>query len=239
MKCLKLSLLGLVGMWAEPLLAVQRDEKLAAALEEPLGELSLPVTALDRGSVQQGETLFFEFPYKVSSTGSVRILGIHQECGCLSESLKPGTKLEAGSEGVIRVQADTSHFVGNFDKKITIITDEADNEAHVFRVRAKIDQSLSWQPALVELDLAKVGDERKFAKVSIRNVSKQSLHIEKLRYNEDNLEVVKSPMGDGWELLVRWKGEKPRKAWAETIEISTDGVVKTFKIPVVEKSPPR
>jgi hypothetical protein len=215
--------------------AVQREEHLLQVISEKIGSLHITATIQDRGIVQQGEILSFQFPYKVVGDGPVKILGIHQECGCLISSLRAGMVLERGSTGVLKVEANTSHFEGTFDKKITILTSESEKTPHILRVRAKIQRSVVWSPALVELDLR--GNATSPSKVTITNHSKQRLHIEKLDYNKDNLEVVHQAHGEGWVLEVRWKGAPPAGPWAEAIEVTTNGTVKSFRIPVVERSP--
>ncbi len=225
----------LASLFSDRCLAVQAEEQLAAAIGQSIGDLQMSVSTLNRGVVQQGEVLTFDFPYKVEGTGPVRILGIHQDCGCLMTELRAGMVLESGSTGVLRVQANTAHFFGPFDKKITILTNESDKISYTLRVLARIERSVSWSPALVELDFHQ--NQVNFSKVTIKPLSKQRIHIEKLRYNEDNLEVVALEKDHSWELQVRWKGEKPNKPWAENIEVTTDGIVRSFRIPVVERVP--
>jgi hypothetical protein len=220
-------LVGIMGTSLQ-VYAIETEDRLAEALGTQIGELRFPIRQLDRGHVVQGEELFYEFPFEVHE-GPVTILGVHQECGCTSLTIKPGDVLSPGQKGRIQIKADTRFFTGGFDKRVTFLTNEAESGVHV---RATIERMLTLDPPLVELSAAEV-KAGKAAKVKLHSASKQRLHIEKVQYNEDNLEVQFYPVQNHWELRIQWKGEAPTRPWAETIEVFTDSSVKTVKIPVV------
>lgn len=222
--------------WPLVLGAVESDQRLTDFLGQEVGDLSFAGVQRDAGIVPQGQEVTFEFPYEVKGPGSVTILGVHQECGCLSQSLKAGQILGAGKLGKFVIRADTSQFVGNFDKLVTILTNEEGETRsegmYTFRVKAQIQRTLKINPPLVEMKFSP-GKIPPTATVRIEGISKQSLHIEKVAYNEDNFKVEYFPVRDAWELKITWKGEAPLSPRFETIEVVTDGSVKHLRIPVV------
>lgn len=212
--------------------AVEVEDNLGVLFSGENAKLSFADKNMDQGVVPQGQELLFQFPYEVKGSGRVTILGIHQECGCLSQSLKAGQSLAAGEKGLLTIRADTSLFKGHFDKRVTILTNEEGASPKVFRLKAQIEPTLSIVPPIVEMDFVN-GKTPKIATVRIQNTSKQSLHIEKVTYNEDTFSVAVAPIDDIWEIQIRWKGDAPEKPRFETIELLTNSRVKRIRIPVV------
>jgi hypothetical protein len=199
---------------------------LTEAIRGEVGVLRFDAYNQDKGPVKQGDSLEFRFSYREEKGAPVRILGTHQECGCLSQSLRAGQDLAQGVSGELVVKVDTTHFIGNFDKEVVILTNENRDRPHVFRMKASIERLITLTPPVVQIDDRAV-------KVRVTSASKQTLHIEKVVYNEDTLEVQVYPVQEAWELSVRWKGETAPANMNETIELLMDGPVRTVKIPVV------
>lgn len=215
--------------------AGEAEERLAAFVGQPIGRLSFLGTHRDAGLVQQGQEVVVEYPFEVGGEGAVTILGVHQECGCFSSSFKAGQVLQAGEKGKFVLRVDTSQFVGNFDKSVSILSNQEEGSAFTLRVKAKVEQTLRISPPLVEMNFL-AGRTPQSATVKIQSLSKQSLHIEKVAYNEDTFDVQYQALGDAWELKILWKGEAPLRPQFETIDITTDGQVRHLKIPVVGRS---
>ncbi|HYX40014.1 MAG TPA: DUF1573 domain-containing protein [Oligoflexus sp.] len=206
--------------------AYENEISLTAAVRGEVGSLRFSSYNQDRGPVKQGDRLEFRFPFSEEKGAAVRILGIHQECGCLSQSLKAGQDLAQGTSSELVVKVDTTHFLGDFDKEVVILTNEDRDRPHVFRMKAKIERLITVSPPVVQLD-------ERAVKIRVKTASKQTLHIEKVVYNEDTLEVQAYPVQEAWELVVRWKGESAPANMNETIELLMDGPVRNVKIPVV------
>lgn len=204
----------------------ENEIHLAEAIRGEVGELRFDGYAQDKGAVKQGDHLEFRFSYREDKGAPVQVLGIHQECGCMSQSLRAGQELAKGVSGELVVKVDTAHFIGDFDKEVVILTNEDRERPHVFRMRATIERLITLMPPVVQL-------EDRAVKVRVKSASKQTLHIEKVVYNEDTLEVQFYPVQEAWELVVRWKGETAPDKINETIELLMDGPVRTVKIPVV------
>jgi len=217
-------LMGLVmttGAWA-----YENEISLTEAIRGEVGALRFTYYAQDRGAVKQGDQLEFRFPYREEKGASVRVLGLHQDCGCMSQSFTAGQELAQGASGELLVKVDSSRFIGAFDKEFVILTNEDRERPHVFRMRANIERLITVSPPVVQL-----ADQA--VKVRVKTASKQTLHIEKVLYNEDTLEVKMYPVQEAWELVVRWKGEAAPAKMDEMIELLMDGPVRNVKIPVV------
>lgn len=206
--------------------ATENEISLMEAVRGEVGSLHFSYYQQDMGPIKQGDHLEFRFPYQEEKGASVRVLGIHQECGCLSQSLEAGNVLEPSQKSELVVKVDTTHFIGAFDKEVVILTNEDRDRPHVFRMKAMIERLLTVRPPVVQIDDRAV-------KVRVQSASKQTLHIEKVVYNEDTLEVQSYPVQGAWELLVRWKADAAPANMNETIELLMDGPVKSLKIPVV------
>lgn len=204
----------------------ENEMDLTEAIRGEVGSLRFDAYNQDKGPIKQGDRLEFRFSYREEKGAPIRVLGVHQECGCLSQSLKAGQELGKGVSGELVVKVDTTHFIGDFDKEVVILTNEDRERPHVFRMRAKIERLITLMPPVVQID-------DKAVKVRVKSASKQTLHIEKVVYNEDTLEVQAYPVQEAWELVVRWKGETAPANMNETIELLMDGPVRTVKIPVV------
>jgi hypothetical protein len=219
--CLALGIILSTGVFG-----YENEIDLTEAIRGEVGSLRFDAYNQDKGPIKQGDRLEFRFPYREEKGAAVRVLGVHQECGCLSQSVKAGQELPKGASGELIVKVDTTHFIGDFDKEVVILTNEDRDRPHVFRMRAKIERLVTVMPPVVQI-------EDRAVKVRVKSASKQTLHIEKVVYNEDTLEVQAYPVQEAWEMVVRWKGETAPANMNETIELLMDGPVRTVKIPVV------
>jgi hypothetical protein len=208
-------------------LGYESEVSLMEAIRGTIGSLRFDSYHQSRGPVKQGDPLEFRFSYSEEKGAPVRILGIHEDCGCVSQSLRAGQELGPGSKGELIVKVDTTRFIGSFDKQLVILTNEERERPHVFRMRATIERLITMAPPVVQLD-----DEA--VKVRVKAASKQTLHIEKVLYNEDTLDVQIYPVQEAWDVVVRWKGEAAPDKMNETIELLMDGPVRNVKIPVVD-----
>jgi hypothetical protein len=221
------------GSLSQAVLGSENEIKLTAAIREGVGALRFSSYNQNAGLIQQGDKLEFRFAFSETNDASVRILGVHQQCGCLSQSLKAGQEIVKAQQGELIVKLDTNHFTGVFDKELVILTNETRDRPHVFRMQAKIERLITVRPPLVELEVDRQEGKNRVARLKVMSTSKQTLHIEKVVYNEDTLDIQYHPVQGAWELQVRWKGSAATANVNETIELLTNGPVKTLKIPVV------
>lgn len=211
---------------------LNEDEILQAALQ-PVGKLLFSHPTVELGEITQGSTIVAKFPYRIDGKGPVKILGIHEDCGCLSTSVKPGQYLALGEQGEISVSLDTKAFRGPVDKMIMIMTDESrSSRLQRLRIRGRIKPMVSLSPPLVRFDFAK-GEESPEALVAVHRLAGQTLNIEKVEFNKDNLEVNVEPARDSWQVRIKWKGEVPVQPFQEMIRISAAPPYGNLQIPVL------
>jgi hypothetical protein len=225
-------LLGESRIFGDPLM----DEKeLVEAALQPVGTLAVRQEVVDLGEVLQGTPVKAKFSYSVLGKGPVKILGTHEDCGCLSSTARPGDSLQAGSTGEFEVTLDTKAFFGPINKTILLLTDQ-DKTRRItrLRIRAKIRQMVTLSPPLVRFDFATASkDASREAVVAVHRLSNQTLNIEKVDFNEDNLDVDVEPVKDSWQVRIRWKGDVPVQPFQEMIRISAGPPYGDLQIPVL------
>ncbi len=208
------------------------DNELVQAALQPVGTLNVPNSTIELGELMQGSSVDVRFPYEVSGQGPVKILGLHEDCGCLSTSLRPGQYLPERSRGEIKVTLDTKSFSGPVDKSILLMTDGSKaNRMARLRIRAKIRPMVSLNPPLVRFDFSQ--DKTQEVVVALAKLSSQTLNIEKVDFNKDNLDVDVEPVRDMWQVRVKWKGQVPVQPFQEIIRISASPPYGNLQIPVL------
>lgn len=209
------------------------EDDLIQAVLQPVGNLDFSKSSVDLGELLQGASVEVRFDFEVRGDGPVKILGVHQDCGCLTSSLKPGQFLSAGSKDFLKLTLDTKSFAGPIDKTIMIMTDEPKaKRLHRLRIKAKIRQMVSISPPLVRFDWTK-SDTVSETVVTVRRLAQQTLNIEKVDFNRDNLDVDVEPAADSWQLRIRWKGNAPVQPFQEMIRITAAAPYGDLQIPVL------
>lgn len=213
--------------------AADSEDDLIQAVLQPTGTLRIANSSVDLGEISQGASVEVRYPFVVEGDGPVKILGINQDCGCLSSSLHPGQFLALGSKDFIGVTLDTKSFAGPIDKTILVMTDEPKGDRlHRLRIKAKIRQMVAISPPLVRFDWTK-GDKVNEAIVTVRRLAQQTLNIEKVDFNRDNLDVDVEPMQDSWRVRIRWKGDVPVQPFQEMIRMTAAAPYGNLQIPVL------
>jgi len=209
------------------------ENNIVQAVLQPVGRLDVTEGRIDLGEVTQGSSVEVRFAYTVSADGPVKILGVNEDCGCISSSLKAGQYLQPGTKDFIKVVLDTKSFAGSIDKTVMILTDEKKpDRLHRLRIKAKIRQMVSISPPLVRFDWTqdtKVSE----SVVVVRRLQQQTLNIEKVEFNRDNLDVDVEPQDDSWKVHIRWKGDAPVQPFQEMIRISAGAPYGDLQIPVL------
>ena len=209
------------------------EDDLIQAVLQPTGHLNIANGSVDLGELSQGAAVEVRFPFAVDGDGPVKILGINQDCGCLSSSLRAGQFLTPGTKDFIRVTLDTKSFAGSIDKTILVMTDEPKSDRlHRLRIKAKIRQMVAISPPLVRFDWTK-GDKVNETIVTVRRLAQQTLSIEKVDFNRDNLDVDVEPVQDSWRIRIRWKGDVPVQPFQDMIRITAAAPYGNLQIPVL------
>ena len=69
--------------------------------------------------------------------------------------------------------------------------------------------------------------------MAVRRLAGQTLNIEKLEFNKDNLDVDVEPVSDSWQVRIKWKGDVPVQPFQEMIRISATPPYGDLQIPVL------
>lgn len=72
------------------------------------------------GTVFRGQKVLGDFQFINVGRNPVKILGIHNPCGCSLSQSAVSSSYSAGQRGNLRVSFDTRHFSGHFQKKILL-----------------------------------------------------------------------------------------------------------------------
>lgn len=223
---------SLVLLRSSQSLALDSEEHIVRAVLEPVGRLRWEKTVQVAGELPQGSLYEFNFPFHVEGNGPIRILGVHEDCGCLTSSIQAGQVLESGTTGLVNVKLDTRVFAGSVDKMVIILTNEEKQQrVHRLRIKAKIRKTINIDPPLITFDWNGKAAEQPEARVRVSSAERMGLHIEKIDYNLDLLDVDYQKVNDAWEVKVKWKGPQPEKPVQEFLKIT--GNNGSWSVPVV------
>ena len=153
----------------------------------------------------------------------IYILGVHEDCGCLTTSIRAGQVLAPGTSGSVKVQLDTQAFTGSVDKSLIILTNENKQQrVHKLRIKTRIRKTINIEPPLVSFDWKDKNKEQSEVLLRVSSPERQGLHIEKIDYNLDLLDVAFRQVNDAWEVTVKWKGPQPEQPIQEFLKITAD-----------------
>lgn len=210
----------------------ESEEQIVKAVLEPIGNLRWNSTVQLVDEVPQGSVYEFNFPYQVVGAGPIRILGVHEDCGCLTSSIQAGQILEPGTKGIFKVAFDTQAFTGSVNKIVTILTNEdKQTRVHRLRVKTRIRKVINIDPPLISFDWKGTTPQQPEAVLRVTSAERMGLHIEKIDYNLDLLDVDFHQVKDAWEVKVKWKGPQPEKPIQEFLKITADRG--NWSVPVV------
>lgn len=113
-------------------------------------ELVFETLTVDGGKAQMSDKQFTaEFPFKNTGDSTVKILSINSSCGCTTPTLEK-KDYAPGESGVITAKFDFGPRTGYQEKKITVITDGAeDNERTVLKLAVTIPQIVNVEPRVL------------------------------------------------------------------------------------------
>lgn len=183
-----------------PALAAGRDR----LTNEPTGTIKFDAVVKDFGSVRRGEKLTAKFSYTNNGAGPLVIQGVQASCDCTTVETAKGKSLAPGEAGMIEVVFDTTDYNGRVTKAVTVITNERPMPDRTLTVSALVNSDLLADPPLVDFGDVVVNQAPQQT-IRVRNFMKGELKIDKLRYNEDALDVGYKKEGKDWVLHVKLK----------------------------------
>lgn len=171
---------------------------------ELTGTIKFDAVVKDFGSVRRGEKLTAKFPYTNSGAGPLIIQGIQASCDCTTVETAKGKSLAPGEAGMIEIVFDTTDYSGRVTKAVTVITNERPMPDRTLTVSALVNSDISAEPPLVDFGDV-VMNQTPQQTIHIKNSMKGELKIEKLRYNEEALDIGYKKEGKDWVLHVKLK----------------------------------
>lgn len=158
----------------------------------------------DFGSVKRGEMLTAKFSYVNSGSGPLIIQGVQASCDCTTVETAKGKSLAPGQAGVIEVVFDTTDYSGRVTKAVTVITNERPMPDRTLTVTALVNSEIVAEPPLVDFGDVVVNQTPQQV-IRIKNFMKNEFKIDKLRYNEEVLDIGYKKEGKDWVLHVKLK----------------------------------
>lgn len=98
--------------------------------------MTLEVTEIDYGQIEQGSEPLRIFMFKNTGTEPLTINSAHGSCGCTVPNY-PKEPIAPGETGKIEVRYDTNRL-GAFQKTVTLNTNETENAVHVLKIKGNV-----------------------------------------------------------------------------------------------------
>jgi hypothetical protein len=199
---------------------------------EPSGVISFEKTMIDFGTVKRGEKLRATFNFKNKGQGPLTIQGIQAACDCTtSESIK-GKLYSPGERGTIEVVFDTKDYSGRISKALTVITNERSMSDRTLVVAATVNSEITASPPLADFGdvILKQSPEQI---IRIKGNMKQELRVERVKFNQDNLDVSYRKEGRDFIVSIKLKSNAPIGFFKDTIWIKNNSTaLPDMQIPV-------
>lgn len=102
------------------------------------------------GTVYRGQKVHGDFQFINVGKNPVKILGIHNPCGCTLKQSTVSNSYSPGQRGNLRVSFDTSHFRGSFHKEILLsVVAEKKQLLVPLRISAHVIEEITAKPPII------------------------------------------------------------------------------------------
>lgn len=102
------------------------------------------------GTVYRGQKVHGDFQFLNVGKNPVKILGIHNPCGCTLKQSTVSNSYSPGQRGNLRVSFDTSHFRGSFHKEILLSVVAEQKQLLVpLRISAHVIEEITAKPPII------------------------------------------------------------------------------------------
>jgi hypothetical protein len=195
-----------------------RNNKLT---NEPSGVISFERPIMDFGHVKRGSKLSAKFNFTNVGKGTLAIQGVQSSCDCATVDAAKGKTFGPGEKGVIEVAFDTTDYSGKVTKAITVITNERSMPDRTLTVSATVNSDVDAVPPLADFgDI--VMNQTPQLKIHLKSSMKNEFKVEKIRYNEEFLDVGYTKEGNEFVLYVKIKPTVPIGFYKDTIWIKNN-----------------
>jgi hypothetical protein len=188
---------------------------------EPVGVISFEKSVIDFGVVKRGQKLTATFQFKNVGQGPLTIQGVQAACDCVaSESIK-GKIYPPGESGTLDVNFDTKDYVGKITKAITVITNERSMPDRTLTITATINSEVNASPPLADFGDVVLNQSPTLV-IKVKGNMKNELRIEKIRFNEEFLDVSYRKEAQEFAITIKLKANAPIGFFKDTIWIKNN-----------------
>jgi hypothetical protein len=199
---------------------------------EPAGVISFEKPIIDFGMVKRGTKLSGSFKFKNIGKGPLTIQGVQAACDCTTTDAAKGKVFPPGESGNLEVVFDTTDYSGKVTKAITVITNERSMPDRTLTLTAMVQSDIEAYPPLADFGDV-ILNQSPQQKLQLKSNNKSELRIEKIRYNEEFLDVGYTKSGRDFTIYVKLKPTVPIGFFKDTIWVkSNSSALPEMPIPV-------
>jgi len=188
---------------------------------EPSGVISFEKPFVDFGTVKRGQKLTATFQFKNVGQGALTIQGVQASCDCTTAEAAKGKSYGPGEAGSLDVVFDTKDYTGRVTKAITVITNERSMPDRTLTIAATVNSEINATPPLADFGDV-VLNQSPQQTIRVKGNMKSNLKIEKIRFNEEHLEVSYARDGLDFVITVKLKPSAPIGFFKDTIWIKNN-----------------
>lgn len=188
---------------------------------EPSGVISFEKPMIDFGMVKRGQKLPAKFAFKNIGKGILSIQGVQASCNCATVDAAKGKAFAPGETGAIEVLFDTTDYSGKVSKAITVITNERSMPDRTLTVTAVVNSDVDANPPMVDFGEV-VLNQSPQQTIRLKNNMKSELKIERIRFNEEFLDVGYTKEGREFAIYVKLKPNAPIGFFKDTIWVKNN-----------------
>jgi hypothetical protein len=188
---------------------------------EPAGIISFEKPVIDFGIVKRGTKLSGTFSFQNTGKGPLTIQGVQASCDCTTVEAAKGKQFGPGESGSIEVAFDTTDYSGKVTKAITVITNERSMPDRTLTLTATVNSDVDANPPLADFGDV-VLNQTPQQKIRVKNNMKGELKVEKIRYNEEFMDVGYTKEGKEFTIYVKLKPTIPIGFYKDTIWVKNN-----------------
>jgi hypothetical protein len=146
------SLLSMNAVLAEPnVLEGATESSSQSDVTSAKPKIAFATKDFDFGVVAEGVKVAHQFSIKNAGDAPLEILRVVPSCGCTASSVEP-SKIEAGAEGVLKVEFNTEGFSGEKSKTVRVFSNDPSSPIEVVSLKGTIKPQVMVSPAQVVFD---------------------------------------------------------------------------------------
>jgi len=184
----------------------------------------------DFGSIGPGTRNTCGFNFKNTGQGNLHIKRVTKTCGCTPFSLEK-KNYAPGESGTLKVSYHASSRPGNAQKRLTMYTNDPDNERVRLTIKAKIVRKVSCKPERITLSLRKENVD--CPDITLKSLDGEPFSVKSFQATGGAVTADIDPQKEGKQFVITPKVdvEKLSRVSSGTIEIGiTHPELKEVKI---------